>query len=143
MRILGLQPTDALEYRVITATKAPLAPDFYLFHTFAKDAIVTEEEFELDLPATRAVQLRVNPATPADRRNEIGRWTGRAHSPPMGIPLGSSRRQDHRCRRKQPLSAEPDVALTTFTSWNQLSARLAEKFASSDQIAPEVIAKSG
>src|ERR1700733_14882994 len=65
VRILGLQPTDVLEYRVITTTThAPLEPDFYLFHTFAKDAIVTQEQFELDLPSSRAVQLRVNPATP-------------------------------------------------------------------------------
>ena len=34
------------------------------------------------------------------------------------------------------------MALTTFTSWNQLSARLAEKFESTDQIAAEVMAKS-
>jgi hypothetical protein len=43
---------------------------------------------------------------------------------------------------KQDASAEPDVALTTFTSWNRLSARLAEEFESTDKIAPEVIAKS-
>src|SRR6202162_6496142 len=51
VRILGLQPTDILEYRVVTTAHAPLAPDFYLFHTFAKDAIVTQEQFELDLPS--------------------------------------------------------------------------------------------
>src|ERR1700736_1369146 len=51
VRILGLQPTDILEYRVITTAHAPLSPDFYLFHTFAKDAIVTQEQFELDLPS--------------------------------------------------------------------------------------------
>jgi hypothetical protein len=139
VRILGLQPTDALEYRVITATEAPLAPDFYLFHTFAKDAIVTEEKFELDLPAERAVQLRVNPATPPTTETKSGeaadarvtrRWEYRWASP------------DGKTAAKQGLSIEPDVALTTFTSWNQLSARLAEKFESTDQIAAEVTAKS-
>src|ERR1700736_1242645 len=72
-RILGLEPTDMLEYRVITTTThAPLAPDFYLFHTFAKDAIVTQEQFELDLPSPRAVQLRVNPATAASYEGRTG-----------------------------------------------------------------------
>src|ERR1700730_16599813 len=33
VRILGLQPTDMLEYLVVTTALAPLAPDFYLFHT--------------------------------------------------------------------------------------------------------------
>jgi hypothetical protein len=141
VRILGLQPTDALEYRVITATKAPLGPDFYLSHTFAKDAIVTEEKFELDLPATRSVQMKINPATPATTETKSGeatdariirRWEYRWASPD-GKALDST---------KAGASAEPDVALTTFTSWNRLSARLAEQFASSDEIAPEVIAKS-
>src|ERR1700675_367599 len=72
VRILGLQPTDILEYRVITTAHAPLSPDFYLFHTFAKDAIVTQEQFELDLPSSRAVQLRVNPATPPSYEGKTG-----------------------------------------------------------------------
>ncbi len=35
VRILGLEPTDTLEYRVITTiTHHPLAPDFWLAHSF-------------------------------------------------------------------------------------------------------------
>ncbi len=142
VRILGLQPADKLEYRVITTTaKAPLAPDFYLFHTFAKDAIVTEERFELDLPASRAVQLCVNPETPAIREEKSG----------DGAEARVIRRWEYRWARpetktspsaRQNPSGEPDVTLTTFTSWKQLSARLAENFSASENIAPEVIAKS-
>jgi len=141
VRILGLQPTDQLEYRVITTAKAPLAPDFHLFHTFAKDAIVTEEKFELDLPASRPVQLCVNPFTAPKEESRSGeaadariirRWEYRWASP-------DSKAAD---AAKQSLSTEPDVALTTFTSWKQLSARLAEKFESTDQIAPDLIANS-
>ena len=140
VRILGLQPTDILEYRVVTtATHAPLAPDFYLFHTFAKDAIVTQEQFELDLPSSRAVQLRVNPATAASYEGRTGegsesrmirRWEYRWNS------------SEGKAKSSPDVSAEPDVALTTFTSWKQLSARLAEKFEATENIAPEVIAKS-
>src|SRR3984893_12337195 len=72
VRILGLQPTDILEYRVITTAHAPLAPDFYLFHTFAKDAIVTQEQFELDLPASLTVQVKVNPATAPSYEGKTG-----------------------------------------------------------------------
>jgi hypothetical protein len=140
VRILGLQPTDILEYRVVTTTlHAPLAPDFYLFHTFAKDAIVTQEKFELDLPSVRAVQLKVNPAAAASYEGKTGegsdsriirRWEYRWSS------------AEGKAKSSQDVSAEPDVALTTFTSWKQLSARLAEKFAAPENIAPEVIAKS-
>src|SRR3984957_13956144 len=139
VRILGLQPTDILEYRVITTAQAPLAPDFYLFHTFAKDAIVTQEQFELDLPSSRAVHLRVNPATAPSYEGKtaegpesrvIRRWEYRWGSP------------DGKAKNFQDLSAEPDVALTTFTFWKQLSARLAEKFEATENIAPAVLAKS-
>ena len=139
VRILGLQPTDLLEYRVVTTAHAPLAPDFYLFHTFAKDAIVTHEQFELDLPSSRAVQLRVNPATAPSYEGKtgegpesrvIGRWEYRWSSP------------KGKAKSSQDVSAEPDVALTTFTSWKQLSTRLAEKFEATENIAPPVIEKS-
>jgi hypothetical protein len=139
VRILGLQPTDMLEYRVVTTTHSPLAPDFYLFHTFAKDAIVTQEQFELDLPSSRPVQLRVNPATPPSYEGKTGegseshvirRWEYR-----WGSPEGKA-------RSSQDLSTEPDVALTTFTSWKQLSSRLGEKFEAIETIAPEVMTKS-
>jgi len=139
VRILGLQPTDILEYRVVTTAHAPLAPDFYLFHTFAKDAIVTQEQFELDLPASRAAQLRVNPATAPSYEGKTGegsesrmirRWEYRWSSP------------EGKAKSFQDLSAEPDVALTTFTSWKQLSGRLAEKFEATENIAPAVLAKS-
>jgi hypothetical protein len=140
VRILGLQPADILEYRVVTTTThAPLAPDFYLFHSFAKDAIVTQEQFELDVPSSRAVQMRVNPATAASYDGKTGegsesrvirRWEYRWSSP------------DGKLNSLQDVSAEPDVALTTFTSWKQLSARMAEKLDATENIAPPVIAKS-
>ena len=140
VRILGLQPTDMLEYRVVTTTlHAPLAPEFYLFHTFAKDAIVTQEQFELDLPSSRPVQLRVNPATAPSYEGKTGegsesrvirRWEYRWNSP------------EGKAKSSQDVSTEPDVALTTFASWKQLSARLGEKFEAPETISPEVIAKS-
>ena len=41
VRILGLQDGDTLEYRVITTTtKPPLAPDFWLEHTFDRSGQV-------------------------------------------------------------------------------------------------------
>jgi transglutaminase-like putative cysteine protease len=139
VRILGLQPTDILEYRVVTTAHAPLAPDFYLFHTFAKDAIVTQEQFELNLPSSRDVQLRVNPATAPSYEGKTGegsesrmirRWEYRWNSP------------EGKAKSSQDLSTEPDVALTTFTSWKQLSTRLAEKFEATENITPVVLEKS-
>ena len=54
VRILGLAPSDVLEYRVVTTTTHhPLAPDFWLEHNFERSGVVSQEIFELDLPASR------------------------------------------------------------------------------------------
>jgi len=53
VRILGLEPADLLEYRVITTTTHhPLAPDFWLDHTFDRTGVVSEEHFQVVLPAS-------------------------------------------------------------------------------------------
>jgi hypothetical protein len=53
VRILGLEPGDNLEYRVITTTTHhPLAPDFWLDHSFDRFGIVSEELFQIVLPAS-------------------------------------------------------------------------------------------
>ena len=55
VRILGLQPGDTLEYRVIrNVSHQPLAPDFWLDHDFDRSGVVTKEIFEIDLPASLA-----------------------------------------------------------------------------------------
>src|SRR5256886_15771644 len=51
VRILGLEPGDILEYRIITtATHHPLAPDFWLDHTFDHSGVVSQEFFDIDVP---------------------------------------------------------------------------------------------
>lgn len=51
VRILGLQEGDTVEYRVITTTThAPLAPNFWLDHTFDRSGQVLQQSYELDLP---------------------------------------------------------------------------------------------
>src|SRR5215475_12092354 len=61
VRILGLQPSDSLEYRVITTTThAPLAPDFWLDHSFDRTGVVSREIFQLEVPTALQLQPRVN-----------------------------------------------------------------------------------
>lgn len=120
VRILGLAPGDALEYRVVTkTTRPPLAPDFWLAHSFERSGVVREEDFELDLPAEVAVEI--NPKTPADSIKESG--------------TGSSARRIYHWRRKQEVAdssektgepEKPDIALSTLDKDSSLSARLAD-----------------
>jgi hypothetical protein len=127
VRILGLQPGDLLEYRVITTTSHhPLAPDFWLDHSFDRSGVVSQELFELDLPASRQVQIRINAATPASSNEQSGegnsaqsiyRWERKNSSPPT---------QDSASDSVAETPASPDVALSTFGHWRTLSMRLAD-----------------
>src|SRR5467141_3142954 len=73
VRILGLAPGDNLEYRVITTVSHhPLAPDFWLDHSFDRSGVVSQELFEIDLPTSPKIQMRVNPETPASSTEKSG-----------------------------------------------------------------------
>ena len=126
VRILGLQEGDTVEYRVITTTaKHPLAPDFSLQHSFDRSGQVLQENYELDLPSSRRVEPRINPAAPPESKENAGsgesaftiyRWK-RTHSPAKDAEAGDEPAPD--------ASTTPDVDVSTFT-WERLSARLAE-----------------
>ena len=120
VRILGLGPGDVLEYRVLTTTThPPLAPDFWLEHSFDRTGVVSEEEFELDLPSLSNLRVRINPETPPDSPAEGSvQQTGRK--------IYSWHRKQSAESEKQSESeaAEPDVAISTFVSWNDLAEKL-------------------
>jgi len=120
VRILGLQPGDTLEYRVVrTVSHHPLAPDFWLEHSFDRSGVVSREVFALDLPASRTVQMKVSKDLPAAERQAEGsgdaahlhyKWTvgGAANAP-----------SDRETERKEFL-----IAITTYGSWEELANRL-------------------
>ena len=120
VRILGLQEGDTLEYRVITTTtKHPLAPDFWLEHTFDRSGQVVEEYYELDFPKLDRLEVRINPQTPATRIEPAGNT--------------SAPRTIYRWKRSTGTSAvknsdsesRPDISVSTF-DWDYLGWRLAE-----------------
>ena len=122
VRILGLQPGDLLEYRVITTTTHhPLAPDFWLDHTFDRSGVVSKEIFELDLPKSENLRIHINPLTPLKNLTEDGAkrvvylWDFKAGS---GTNL-----------EKPDAEKESDIALTTFASWESLASRLSAPLA--------------
>jgi len=125
-RILGLQEGDTVEYRVITTTtKQPLAPDFWIEHTFDRSGQVLEEHYELDVSASRKVEPQINPQTPVTSKEETGagddgfvvyQWkrTYSAAKDAAGNEEPAPATPDH-----------PDVELSTLT-WPSLAIRLAE-----------------
>ncbi|HZC65482.1 MAG TPA: DUF3857 domain-containing protein [Candidatus Dormibacteraeota bacterium] len=123
VRILGLEPSDTLEYRVITNVlpRHPLEPDFWLAHSFDRSGVVGKEIFTIDLPSARHVQVQIDPAVPATS----GEPDSAAHA---GREIYSwSRDAKANARLKPPADGDaPDITFTTFASWEALSARLAK-----------------
>jgi hypothetical protein len=130
IRILGLEPADILEYRVITTTtNAALAPAFWLDHNFDRTGVVTKEVFELDLPAKRFVEgsgssadigrIRIAAETPEGSKAQTGtgddaRLVYRWNISSAELPKSAN----------DPTTGDSDVVVTTFASWDQLQQRL-------------------
>lgn len=145
VRILGLAPDDLLEYRVVTTTSHhPLAPDFWLDHTFDRSGVVSREIFELSLPASRAAdaepiesstpetlteissnagraRLRTKPQTPAPSMETIGQGDASQTVYRWNVAAGDL---SQKSENPDPSSNEPDIVVSTFTSWRNLGAHL-------------------
>jgi hypothetical protein len=137
VRILGLAPDDNLEYRIITTTTHhPLAPDFWLDHSFDRSGVVSQELFDIDVPASRKVQLHVQPefkyeTIESESRTDahvVYRW----HRQPQKAGAEAARQSE---------SAQPDVILTTFQDWGEIVNRIAPLLRGNLQV-PEVVAKA-
>jgi len=141
VRILGLAPGDQLEYRIVTTvTNHPLAPDFWLEHSFLRAGIVTKEIFDLDLPVSSKVQLKINPEIPATSLfGDVGGIVFAARKGYRWERSGS----EEKAEAKESNRDEPDIVLTTYASWQQLTvSRLAVFFGTVMVPAPEIEAKA-
>jgi hypothetical protein len=124
VRILGLQEGDTVEYRVITTTTHhPLAPDFWLEHSFDRTGQVLEEHYEIDLPGAREVKVWTSEYSQSFEETKSGRgdemrvvysWKYPAGSAP---PESSTKTGDRGGAELPAYLADADVALTTYTEW--------------------------
>jgi Domain of Unknown Function with PDB structure (DUF3857) len=123
VRILGLQDGDTIEYRVITTTaKHPLAPDFWLEHTFDRSGQVLEERYQLELPASREVQLYISPSTTSVKKGQ----TGEGDSTHILYEWKLSADTFKHTSSTSEMT-EPDLVLTTYSTWEQFATRLGER----------------
>ncbi len=114
----GLRPGDTLAYHITTRVHTPLAPgQFWMEYDFIKEAIVLDEQLEVDVPRQRAVKLKTQPGLDpavtqsADRR--IYRWKA----------SNLKRESDGHAQPKQKAAKKsegPALQLTTFQSWEEV-----------------------
>ncbi|HKW32664.1 MAG TPA: DUF3857 domain-containing protein [Candidatus Acidoferrum sp.] len=136
VRILGLQPGDTLEYRVVrTVSHDPLSPDFWLEHSFDRTGVVAHEIFELDLPASRKIQKYINPNTP----ETLTEKTGEGDSELLKFRWQRANQSEGAA---EVTASEPDVVLTTYDSWSEFAGRVAQLLKAKKPTGSEVYAKA-
>ncbi len=135
VRVLGLEPGDTLEYGIITTTTHhPLAPDFWLDHSFDRSGVVSQEIFELVVPSARQIQLRINPTTPALPLETTASG--------MTVYQWHENAGQFDNELKQLSQPQPDVVLTSFASWQQLADRLRNLLKPSGEFTPDLFARA-
>jgi hypothetical protein len=118
VRILGLQPGDSLEYRVITkTTKSPLAPDFWLAHTFDRTGVASSQSLTLRLPSGRGY-------VHSDAKIPLVQTTG----PEGDITYQWTWKQPPTEASQEQAPDEPDVSASTFATEVEWQSRLAQDF---------------
>jgi tetratricopeptide (TPR) repeat protein/transglutaminase-like putative cysteine protease len=140
--VQSLRPGDTLEFSVVTTRVAALAPgEFWTEYSFNDDAIVLDEQYDIDVPAARRVILKVrpgfDPATKEANGRRVYHWS---HS----HPVRDDEDTDEKKKKKQP-SDEPEYAairLTTFQNWESVGRWFGGMEAASRQPTPEVKAKA-
>ena len=142
VHVAGLEPGDRLEYRAVTTfVHPPFAPDFSFSHSFgAENDPVARESLALDLPAARKVILRTAPSLPAPLTESSG--TGAEARAVYGWSINEPETLRKETAQGEVTRAAPDVTLSTFASWEQVSRRVAQSLARPAEAAPEVAAKA-
>jgi len=139
VRILGLAPGDELEYRVVTTVSHhPLAPDFWLDHSFDRTGVVAQEIFDLDLPGSLYFESKFPPGCNLEWM--VGGNNSSVTVKVCGsIPFSNSPERESRSKDSRsllhwdvnpvsanfPSVATPDVMVSTFDGGTSLVERLA------------------
>src|SRR5438270_5287728 len=122
----ALRPGELLEYSVSTYTTTPYAPgQFWMSYDFEKNAIVLDEQLEINVPKGRKITLKAKPGTEASERDEADRhiylWKS-SHKERDDDDADkdklTAREKKHKHDKELKDNEFPAVQLTTFPSWD-------------------------
>jgi hypothetical protein len=108
----GLSPGDTLEYEVVTLIQNPIAPgQFWAQHNFQEGGAVAEQ-FEVDIPMSRAVRMKSKPRL----RNWITAKSGRRTYHWVSSILSQGGGQGNGPRWDE----SPDIQISSFANWEEV-----------------------
>jgi hypothetical protein len=133
--VKGLGVGDTLEYQVTLRTLKPEVPDqFWLEYTFEKDAIILDEQLDLDLPAAKATTVAsadLQPTVTTANGRKLYHWAS-----------SNLARPDPDAPPKSTKHWKPSVQVTTFASWEQVGAWYASLQRDSLAVTPAIQARA-
>ena len=139
----GLRPGEVLEYDLATVVHTPLASNqFWTEYGFDDTNIVLDEEFEVDVPAGRAVKLKNKPGMDPKVTEENGRRIYHWSHSHLQREDDDKVKDKARRKRKKADDERPDIQLTTFSSWEDIGRWYASLEKDRRIPSPEVRAKA-
>lgn len=119
--VSALRPGDVLQVHALWTSTQPLFPgQFSFMYSFMTTAVVQDDELVLDVPADRAVLLRIREGAPAEAAGGSGSVEGsrRIYRWRTSNPVVKDTSDDP----VDPLDTPPpDVRLTSFTTWDEVA----------------------
>ncbi len=136
--VSSLAPGDTLEYEIVKRIIKPAAPgEFWFEHRFLDDAIVQDEQLEINLPAGRKITLKSSATFSYGTQETDGRTIYRWKHLNSRISDDSGKKDAEHARDKSP-----DVQLSTFASWKDLARWYAKLAQGRTEPSPEIRSKT-
>jgi tetratricopeptide (TPR) repeat protein/transglutaminase-like putative cysteine protease len=136
----ALRAGQVLEYQVVTTTFKPLIPDQIWFeYAFRKDTISLDEQLIVDVPKAKKFNIKYKPEFKPEIKDAGDRrvYTWKANY--------TKRESEDELKKKRRREARedwfPDIALTTFSSWEQIGAWYGGLQKAQMELTPELKAK--
>jgi tetratricopeptide (TPR) repeat protein/transglutaminase-like putative cysteine protease len=145
--VRALQPGDTLEYKTTKWVTDPLAPgQFWYEYNFERDVIVLEEQLTLLVPQGRDIKLQIRRVDPAQTK-EVTLPGGRRYLQYQWLHKNLARpTEEEEKERRKKLAEEderrPDLQLSTFRTWQEVSRWYAALEKERIAATPEIRAKA-
>jgi len=142
--VQSLRPGDTLEFSVVTTMHTALAPgQFWTEYSFNDDAIVLDEQLDIDVPATRRVTLKTRPGFEPSVKDAGGRrvyhWS---HAHTTKDTKETKDAKDAKDPKKGDQPEPAPVRLTTFTDWAEVGRWFAGLERTARAVTPEIKEKA-
>jgi len=119
--VSALRPGDRIEVTAVWSVTKPLASDHFWFeHVFDVSEPVQDEQLEIDVPAQRAVAMKLRDGAPAEDHGGAGAVSGdrRVYRWKTAHPEPPAEGENKPATREAPPA---DVRLSSFRNWNEFA----------------------